>query len=279
MLKKMTFFNPNPGIPARVLATDLDGTFIPLPDDADNQTALDVFRNARADVCFGLVFATGRHLESVRDAMRQYALPEPDWIVCDVGTSIYRRNGTGFELHAPFGAMLAEQTHGADRTVVEELLAGIDGLTLQAPERQQRFKISYDTTSADADRLANLVNRRLEEDRLPYACLVSMDPFHDKGLLDVLPTGASKAAALIWLATHADFAPDELVFAGDSGNDLPALTCGFRAIVVANAPAELADEVWNELAARGLAARFFRATLPATSGVLEGCRHFGLLRA
>ena len=275
----MSFFNPDPCLPPRVLATDLDGTFIPLPDRADNQTALETFRQARASNRLGLVFATGRHFESVLEAMRRHALPAPDWIVCDVGTTIHRRAGGGFERYVPFEALLAEQTRGADRATVERLLADVEGLTLQAPEHQQRFKISYDSTANAADRLAALANQRLQDAGLPYVCLASIDPFHPQGLLDVLPAGASKAAALIWLATHADFAPDEVVFAGDSGNDYAALVCGFRAIVVANAPAELAAEARCELARRGLEHRLFQASLPATSGVLEGCRRFGLVSA
>ncbi len=275
----MSFFNPNPRIPPRVLATDLDGTFLPLPENADNESALETFRQARAANRLGLVFATGRHFESVLDAIRRHALPDPDWIVCDVGTSIYRRETAGFELYAPFAALLAEQTRGIDRGAVERRLAGIDGLALQPPDRQQRFKISYVSTANAAERLAALANRRLKTAGLPYVCLASLDPFHGNGLLDVLPAGASKAAALIWLASHADFVPDEVVFAGDSGNDFAALTCGFRAIVVANARPELADEVRCELARRGLEHRLFQATRPATSGVLEGCRRFGLLPA
>ncbi|NCD22666.1 MAG: hypothetical protein EOL90_06990, partial [Spartobacteria bacterium] len=139
----VSFFNPNPRIPPRVLATDLDGTFLPLPENADNESALETFRQARAANRLGLVFATGRHFESVLDAIRRHALPDPDWIVCDVGTSIYRRETAGFELYAPFAALLAEQTRGIDRGAVERRLAGIDGLALQPPDRQQRFKISY----------------------------------------------------------------------------------------------------------------------------------------
>ncbi|NCA82544.1 MAG: HAD-IIB family hydrolase [Opitutae bacterium] len=275
----MSIFKPDPQIPPRVLATDLDGTFIPLPGNADNLAALETFRHARASLEFGLVFATGRHFESVLEALRQYALPEPDWIVCDVGTSIHHRQAESFVLFEPFETHLAKNTRGGDRTAVEALLADLDGLALQSPERQQRFKISYVSSAAAAESLAALANQRLEQARLPYACLASLDPFHGKGLLDVLPAGASKAAALIWLATHADFTPDEVVFAGDSDNDFAALTCGFRAIVVANARGDLAGEARCELARRGLEHRLFQATLSATSGVLEGCRRFGLLPA
>ena len=273
----MDIFNPNPAIPPRVLATDLDGTFLPLPGDKANQAALECIRSACDSKQIGLVFATGRHFESVCEAMPAYSLPRPEWIGCDVGTSIDHRVQDHFARCAPTETLLAEQTQGADRTRVEALLADLDGLTLQAPERQQRFKISYHCSSGDVERLVALIGQRLTDARLTYACLASIDSFHGQGLLDVLPAGASKAAALLWLATHADFLPDEVVFAGDSGNDLAALTCGFRAIVVANAAPGLAEQVEHDLAARGLTDRCFHATLPATSGVLEGCRHFGLL--
>ncbi len=277
MLKKVNVFNPNSDVPPRVLATDLDGTLIPLPDHAGNQTALEILGRAFAAGRLELVYATGRHLESVLDAIPKYSLPRPDWIVADVGTSIYRREAETYRRHAPFEALLAAQTGGADRAAVETLLAGITGLVLQAPERQQRFKISYESPAGTVEGLAARINQRLAQTRLPYACLASIDPFHNIGLLDVLPAGASKAAALLWLATHADFSPDEVVFAGDSDNDFAALACGFRAIVVANAPPGLADRAERALAARNLRGRLFRATMPATSGVLEGCRHFGLV--
>lgn len=273
----MDLFNPNPAIPPRVLASDLDGTLLPLDGSAENQADLQRLHLAREAPGIGLVFATGRHLESVADAVRDYDLPPPDWIVCDVGTSVYQNTGGRFAPCAPFEAMLAAQTGGPDRVVVEALLAGMDGLTLQPPARQRRFKVSFNSAAADAGRLAGAVNRRLRDAGLPFRCLASIDPFAGHGLLDVLPAGASKAAALLWLASHAGFLPDEVVFAGDSGNDLAALTCGFRAIVVANAPAELARTVKATLARRGMAARFFHAPRPATSGVLDGARHFGLI--
>jgi hydroxymethylpyrimidine pyrophosphatase-like HAD family hydrolase len=88
----------------------------------------------------------------------------------------------------------------------------------------------------------------------------------------------SKAYALIWLTTHADFTPDDAIYAGDSGNDLAALAAGFHAVVVANASEGLAEKVSALQQERGIPAdRLYAAKAPASSGVLEGCRHFGLL--
>jgi hypothetical protein len=54
---------------------------------------------------------------------------------------------------------------------------------------------------------------------------------------------------------------------------------GFRAIVVANASEGLADRVEESLTKRNLVDRLYRANGKATSGVLEGCRFYGLIES
>jgi HAD superfamily hydrolase (TIGR01484 family) len=261
----------------RVLATDLDGTLIPLPGNAANQEALQELRRCRDRRGFALIFATGRHYESVRAAMRAHELPIPDWIVCDVGTGVYRAVGGDFARVEAYEAHLAEIAGGISRDAVARRLADLDGLALQAPENQQRFKISYECPAELLSALVVAANEGLEAGELPFACTGSIDPFLDCGLLDVLPRGVSKAHALHWLAAHAGFAPDAVVYAGDSGNDLAALTSGFRAIVVANGSRGLAEDVAAALREQALHHRLYVAETEATSGVLEGCRHFGLI--
>ncbi len=273
----MSEFNPREEIPPRILASDLDGTLIPLPGQADNRVALERLRQVRGVGAIGLVFATGRHFESVLEVMASESLPEPDWIVCDVGTSIYHLDGAGeFQPFQPYALHLQELIGNAGRESVEELLRGVTGITLQPAANQREFKISYLAQGDAVDGLAAEINGLLDRRQLAYTCMASVDPFTGNGLLDVLPQGVSKAYALIWLATHADFDPSEVIYAGDSGNDLAALICGFRAIVVANAGNGLAEKVRQSLAGRALQHRIFTASSTATSGVLEGCRYFGL---
>lgn len=272
----MKHFNPEPEIKPRILATDLDGTLIPLANNRANAGSLTEICNRHSNRDFGLVFATGRHFESVIQALAEYALPTPEWIVCDVGSAIYKRCGDAFEHFEPYESHLSERTGGIHRFAIESLLADIDGLQLQPPDHQQRFKISYQSDSEQVETFVGKVNARLAAADLPYACMGSIDPFQHRGLFDVLPSGVSKAYALIWLATHADFVPDEVIYSGDSGNDLAALTCGFRAIVVANGSPGLAEKARAALTQRDLADRLYHAQGEATCGVLEGCRHFGL---
>ncbi len=64
------------------------------------------------------------------------------------------------------------------------------------------------------------------------------------------------------------------MFAGDSGNDLAALSAGYRSIVVGNASKSVVEEVTAAHRAAGWQDRLFLASRPATSGVLQGFRYF-----
>ena len=272
----MRNFNPQDAVRPAILATDLDGTLIPLENDPAHLEALAELRELRKAHGRGLIFATGRDFASTAEAMEQYGLPDPDWIVCDVGTAIYHRDGESFAPYTPYETHLGEETGGVPRETVEALLESIEPLAPQPPENQKPFKISY-TCPADAVETAVAeVNARLGAGALPFAGTGSVDPFTGSGLLDVLPRSVSKAYALLWLATHADFSPDEVLYAGDSGNDLAALASGFRAVIVANCDPALPEKARRALERRGLGHRLYLARATATSGVLEGCRHFGL---
>lgn len=272
----MHHFNPQAQIPPSVLASDLDGTLIPLPKTPENNEDLIRLERHFSTPDKTLVYATGRHFESVIEVMHSYQLPRPEWIVCDVGTAIYQRKQDRFEIFSKYESELAKTSDGLDRAVIEQMLLKIDGLQLQSPEHQQRFKISYESSAEKVDALVDRINAKLETATLPYSCMGSVDPFLNRGLLDVMPAGVSKAYALLWLSTHANFTPDEVIYAGDSGNDYRALISGFRAIVVANASPGLAAKAKASLQKRALADRLYFAQSKATSGVLEGCRHFGL---
>ncbi len=269
--KKETVFN------VRVLATDLDGTLIPLPDRPENAEDLKRLSACLAEAERELVFCTGRHFESVIEALDDFGLPRPNWMICGVGSALYRREGKDYVRFAPFYDHLAEKTGHVDREGIQDLLSDLQGLTLQCAAHQGEYKISYDCAAEDLDRLLTEIDRRLTAGSYPFRSMGSVDPFTDGGLIDLLPEGVTKAYTLAWLSTHGDFHPDEVVYAGDSGNDLAALTHGFRAILVGNAAEDLRLAVRKTLSEKGLDACLYCAQGAASSGVLEGCRHFGLI--
>src|SRR5690554_6194109 len=67
-----------------ILATDLDGTF--LGGSAEDQRRLyQTLRNMPGSV---LIFVTGRGLESVLPLLGDPSIPDPDYIICDVGATV-----------------------------------------------------------------------------------------------------------------------------------------------------------------------------------------------
>lgn len=257
-----------------ILATDLDGTLIPLSGNAQHREDLVALSALLQQHASTLIFATGRHFESVLDVMDTAALPQPEWIICDVGTSLYRQNGSQYVLYQQYTDELNAMTQGVEHEAVETLLADCMGLTLQPQENQGIFKVSYFCAQAGVDRLAAEINARLQRAGLPYACLGSVDPFVEQGLLDVLPATVNKAYALTWLATHVGYVENNVIYAGDSGNDLAALTAGFKSIIVGNASVELMAKVKDILGQDRAQSHLYCARSTATSGVLEGCKHY-----
>ena len=67
-----------------LLATDLDGTF--LAGDPDSRLKLYQLVVSHPEI--QLVFVTGRGLESVLPLLSDPTLPQPDYIICDVGGTV-----------------------------------------------------------------------------------------------------------------------------------------------------------------------------------------------
>jgi HAD superfamily hydrolase (TIGR01484 family) len=260
-----------------VLATDLDGTLIPLDGEPQNQTDLQTLAIQLERNRVTLVFVTGRHFESASQAIQESQLPRPDWIICDVGTSIFQRQSSrGFTPVEPYQEHLDEIIAALPIDTLRKKLEPIEGLRLQEEEKQGRFKLSFYTEGEQVDERARVVREELDRTDAPYSIVSSVDPFNGDGLIDLLPSDVSKGHALAWWVEHAQLRRDGIVFAGDSGNDLAALTAGYRAIVVANADRSLAERVADAHGEAGWTDRLYLARGKATSGVLEGCRWFGL---
>lgn len=261
----------------QVLATDLDGTLIPLVGDEQNRADLRTLARELKNNGITLGFVTGRHLASVLRAIQEFRLPLPDWIICDVGTSLFESSESGdFRPIGAYEEHLQERISAMPLGALRELVEPIRGLRLQEPEKQGRFKLSFYTDAAELEQLVRLLKIELERSVAPYSVIQSVDPFTGQGLIDLVPAEVSKAHALQWWCAETGLSRDAIVFAGDSGNDLAALTAGYRAIVVANAAPNVVRRAADEHRAAGWEARLFLARGKATSGVLEGCRWFRL---
>lgn len=262
-----------------LLASDMDGTVIPLEVSSGREMEIAEFRAAVEESGeLILAYVTGRGLALARKGIRQFGLPMPDFLVCDVGTSVHRSDGDGFLPDPEYADRMKAALDGLDFSEVRGLLEPVGHLLLQPQERQTDFKLSYHLPrGADYTEILASVRRRLEGlgDRVQAVCSVGAPS--GTPLLDLLPTGGGKDHALLYLRQISGVGDDEIVYAGDSGNDLEAILAGFKAIVVANAGEELKGELRNRAEKEKLTSHIFFSQYPYAKGVLEGCRHFGIL--
>jgi sucrose-6F-phosphate phosphohydrolase len=265
-----------------LLCSDLDRTILPNGPQPESPQARELLAGVAARTEVTLVYVTGRHEALIREAIREFLIPEPDYAIGDVGTTIYEIHNGKWVRGEVWEREIAADWRGKERQALAECLAGLPGLDLQEPQRQNRHKLSYYTLEKpDLERLLGSIRERLDCHGIRASLVWSVDEAKHVGLLDVLPERATKLHAIQFLMRQNGFFKDETIFAGDSGNDLPVLTSGLQAVLVRNAPDEVRRAALQEVQSKGLSGSLYLAqggflgmNGNYAAGVLEGLAHF-----
>lgn len=240
----------------RLLATDLDGTFI--GDDG----AMHALWDALIETGVRIAFSTGRHLQSIESFYAEQGTQRrADACICMVGTDIWRRRSTGYALDTAWHDVIAEEW---DRAAIERVVGAVPVARPQADEWQSPFKCSY-YLEEDADRWLREIRRQLDAAGVQAKVVYSAGRF-----LDLLPLRSGKGEAVRYLAAEMDIPASHVVTCGDTGNDLDMMRpeLGFRCIAVGNASEELRSF-------RG--AHVYHARASFAGGIREGLEHYGWL--
>jgi glucosylglycerol-phosphate synthase len=227
------------------LATDLDGTFL----GGRQADRLALYRLVRDNPEIRLTFVTGRGVETVFPLLSDPLIPDPEFIVADVGATVV--HGDGLQPVQPVQWEIDQRWIGTEPVV--RALAGLAGVERQRVPQERRCSFFLDDPS-----LVDEVRRRL----VHLECDVLFSAGH---YLDVLPKGVSKGSTLRRLAEHLHVEPDEVLVAGDTLNDESLFTEGFRGVVVGHAEPAL-----REATARLPAV--LQAEAPGAGGILEAVR-------
>jgi sucrose-6F-phosphate phosphohydrolase len=265
-----------------LLCTDLDRTVLPNGPQPESDGARSRFAALAARPEVTLVYVTGRDRQLVCEAMANYSLPEPDYVIGDVGTTIYEVRSKDWHPWPEWQQKIAPDWAGLGRSDLGKLLLDIVDLSRQEPAKQNLHKLSfYVPLYADTDTLSHDIRLRLEACGVRANLVWSIDEPRGIGLLDVLPAGAGKKNAISFLMQRNDFTLADTVFAGDSGNDLPVLVSEIPAVLVANASPEVRREALAQASERGHADALYIAQGGLmdmngnyTAGVLEGVVHY-----
>ncbi len=233
-----------------LLCSDLDRTLIPNGSQEESPEARKSFFQVFSHPELQLAYVTGRHDALVKEAITKYQLPVPDFVIGDVGTTLYRIDSDRWLLDENWQREIGRDWHGKGRERLVELLAQFTDFRfeLQEKEKQNSYKVSY-YTSPDlvVDVVRKKISALLDQHGFFSNVIWSRDEAAQRGLLDILPRRANKLRAIRFLMEKENIPPQNTVFAGDSGNDHDALTSGLQAILVKNSADDVREAVLEEL--------------------------------
>lgn len=236
-----------------VLILDLDRTLI------GNREALRHFTAwltpQRHRLAFGI--ATGRRFENALWVLRDWGLEFPDVLISSVGSEIHY--GPDYHPDAGWENHIRRDWR---RQEIVGCVQGVPGLRPQASRKLGPYKLSYYVSPGKFPGV-EILQQCLRRAGLRARVIYSQSRY-----LDVLPVRASKGQAVRYLAFKWGFPMEQLVTAGDSGNDLDMLTGSCKGIVVANHSAEMEPLRQCE--------GIYFASRPFVEGVMEGLNHFGI---
>lgn len=269
-----------------LLATDLDRTLLPNGIQPESPLARPRFRRfvALPEVC--LVYVTGRHKALVEAAMAEFDLPIPDFVIGDVGTSLYEVHEHAWRQRPDWQAAISlDWVANGKKLSHDDLaaaLADMPDLRLQEAAKQGPCKLSYYAADLDdPSGLLALARARLDATGARCNLVWSVDETTATGLLDVLPARASKLHALEFLREYLGIALDHTVFAGDSGNDMEVLASPVPSVLVANARESVRNEAVARAVGQGHGSSLYLAQGGLggmngnySAGILEGVAHF-----
>lgn len=235
-----------------VLATDLDGTFLGGSPE-QRQKFYDYLEENRDRL--QLIFVTGRSLELILRLYDQkdIKIPQPDYIIGDVGTTIY--DGKTLKPVAEVQNWVAEIWGNANE-FAQQLLVDEPGLILQPIFAEYRVSYYY-KPDENQDRIMKII------EEAGFQCITSADKY-----LDILPKGVAKGSTLLKLIDFLNLHPQEVITSGDSLNDLPLFETGLNSIAVGNSELKLVEKIQT-------LKNVYYSELPGVAGIWDGIEYYG----
>jgi sucrose-6F-phosphate phosphohydrolase len=260
----------------QLLASDLDGTLIPLEKNSKLIGAIqDLSDRLLLNASVSLAYVTGRHFELAIQGISEYRLPEPDFIICDVGTSLYLKNSDDVWIpDISYYEHLDSRWSIRHASELLDILSDEKRITLQEECRQTPLKLSY-YASIESENILSCLTDLLQKSGIHAKLIFSIDEVNKQGLIDILPPNTAKHSALDYLCKKENLEKSDVVYAGDSGNDLSVVYAGYKSILVGNTQ-ETVIEKAKEFA-KHYSGNLYTSKEHSASGVIEGCLHFGIL--
>ena len=176
----------------------------------------------------GVGIATGRNLQSSLDMLEEWDFPRLDLLIVSAGTEIYY----GPQV-VPDSNWQRHISYHWNAEAVRQAMETLPGVSLQPPEAQGQFKVSYFIDEVQCLSFKEIM-RHLRRHKLHVKGVYSHNMY-----LDLLPIRASKGDAIRYCALKWGLPIQRFLVAGASGNDESMLSGNTLGVVVGNYSREL----------------------------------------
>lgn len=219
-----------------LICTDLDRTLLPNGPQSESELARDRFTSLvqRHDVT--LAYVTGRDKRLVQKAIKNFRLPDPDYVIADVGSTIYEVKNKNYHHWQLWDDEIGNDWQGKTHDELHYYLKDLRDIRLQEFSKQNKHKLSYYVPLyIDHNALIDKIKSIFDQQKINVNLIWSIDELANIGLLDILPASAGKRHAIEFLMKALKFNIKQTIFAGDSGNDISVMISPIQSVLVANA--------------------------------------------
>ena len=265
-----------------LICTDLDRTLIPNGEQPESPQARLLFRQLVSNSQITLAYVTGRDQVLVQEAIAEYELPVPNFVIADVGSTIYEIKNNQWLRLTDWDNQISVDWQHKTQTDLVNFFADFDHIKLQEISKQGLHKLSYYVSlNAELEPIVTKIQAKLTAEKIQANIIWSIDEKAHVGLLDILPLSANKYHAIAYLMKSQNFTLDNTIFSGDSGNDLDVLMSPIKSILVANAHLDVKEKIQSAMNQVGLKDSIYIAQGKSSklngnysAGILEGIFHY-----
>lgn len=240
----------------KLIATDIDYTLV--GDDASLIEFDKIIKKMNNKI--GFAVATGRVIDSALEILKKKDVVMPDILITSVGSEIYYQYKDQLIYSKGWDAHISHQWQ---RDKIIQVLARFDFLKYQESANQRKFKISYYTSNNKKN--IDKVSEVLIKNKIKCNLIFSHGQY-----LDILPYRASKGRAIRYLAYRWNMPFENILVAGDSGNDTEMLKGDLLGVVVGNYSPEL--EVLKG------SNRIYFSKKNYAAGIIDGIEYYNFLK-
>lgn len=237
----------------RLIITDLDNTLT-----GDGEALAEFLERIQSADHVGFGIATGRRLDDALRLVKELNLPMPDVFDTSCGTELFY--GEDLTADRSWRKQIGYQWKPDEvRAILDEL----PGFFPQQENEQSAFKVSYKIDTELAPSIPK-IRRIIREAGLRAKVVFSLNMY-----LDVLPVRGGSDMSMRHLLYKWGFASEQVLVAGDSGNDEGMLKGRTLGVVVGNHGEEL-EKLRNW-------PRIYFAQAHHARGILEGIDYYQFL--